>query len=109
MQVYSVLESDVAETIFLPDLLTQTPLHLAVYLNQVSVVKALVANGACLELQDQDGNTPLHVACEQGRLDCANEMLRQASPSMLTPVFETQNWRGNTAAYYILINMYETV
>ncbi|XP_017312040.1 NF-kappa-B inhibitor epsilon [Ictalurus punctatus] len=79
--------------------LYQTPLHLAVYLNQVSVVKALVANGACLELQDQDGNTPLHVACEQGRLDCANEMLRQASPSMLTPVFETQNWRGLTCLH----------
>ncbi|KAF4082534.1 hypothetical protein AMELA_G00152640 [Ameiurus melas] len=79
--------------------LYQTPLHLAVYLNQVSVVKGLVASGACLELQDQDGNTPLHVACEQGRFDCANEMLRYASPSMLTPVFETQNWRGLTCLH----------
>lgn len=88
------------ELIFLPDVLTQTPLHLAVYLNQVPVVKALVANGACLELQDQDGNTPLHVACEHSRFDCANEMMRQALPSELTPLFETQNWRGNTAVWY---------
>lgn len=88
-------------------LLTQTPLHLAVYLNQVSVVKALVVNGACLELQDQDGNTPLHVACEHGRFECANEMIRQASPSMLAPVFETQNWKGNAAANYPLINISE--
>ncbi|KAF5898629.1 NF-kappa-B inhibitor epsilon [Clarias magur] len=79
--------------------LYQTPLHLAVYLNQVPVVKALVANGACVELQDQDGNTPLHVACEHGRFECANEMIRPASPSMLTTVFETQNWRGLTCLH----------
>lgn len=95
--------------IFLPNLDTQTPLHLAVYLNQVPVVKALVANGACVELQDQDGNTPLHVACEHGTFDCANEMIRQASPSKLTLVFETQNWRGNNRTILRLTNMYETL
>ncbi|KAB5539971.1 hypothetical protein PHYPO_G00095490 [Pangasianodon hypophthalmus] len=89
--------------------LYQTPLHLAVYLNQVPVVKALVANGACLELQDQDGNTALHVACEHGRFDCANEMLRQASPSKLTPVFETQNWRGLTCLHVATLHKHHRI
>lgn len=97
MSLPSFFLSGAVELRFLPVALIQTPLHLAVYLNQVSVVKALLANGACLELQDQDGNTPLHVACEHGRLDCANEMFRQPSLSKITPVFEAQNWRGNTA------------
>ncbi|XP_036438099.1 NF-kappa-B inhibitor epsilon [Colossoma macropomum] len=74
--------------------LYQTPMHLAVYLNQPDVVKALVENGACLELQDQDGNTPLHVACEHGRLECANDMILDIYNSKLAQVFETQNWRG---------------
>ncbi|KAI4877558.1 hypothetical protein NFI96_028585 [Prochilodus magdalenae] len=74
--------------------LYQTPMHLAVYLDQRHIVKALVENGACLELQDQEGNTPLHVACEHGRLDCANDMIMDMSPTKLTQVFETQNWRG---------------
>ncbi|KAG7316460.1 hypothetical protein KOW79_020001 [Hemibagrus wyckioides] len=89
--------------------LYQTPLHLAVYLNQVAVVKALVVNGACLELQDQDGNTPLHVACEHGRFECANEMIRQASPSMLTPVFETQNWRGLTCLHVATLHKHHRI
>uniref|UniRef100_A0A3B1JF08 Nuclear factor of kappa light polypeptide gene enhancer in B-cells inhibitor, epsilon n=1 Tax=Astyanax mexicanus TaxID=7994 RepID=A0A3B1JF08_ASTMX len=79
--------------------LYQTPMHLAVYLNQPDVVKLLKENGACLELQDQDGNTPLHVACEHGRLECANEMILDSSPTKLVQVFETQNWRGLTCLH----------
>ncbi|XP_017551154.1 NF-kappa-B inhibitor epsilon [Pygocentrus nattereri] len=79
--------------------LYQTPMHLAVYLNQPDVVKALVENGACLELQDQDGNTPLHVACEHGRLECASDMILDISPTKLAQVFETQNWRGLTCLH----------
>ena len=72
----------------------QSPLHLATYLNLTDVVKKLVEKGASLELQDQDGNTALHVACHHGQTDCANEMTRDVSPSKLAPVLETQNWRG---------------
>ncbi|KAI5610977.1 NF-kappa-B inhibitor epsilon [Silurus asotus] len=79
--------------------LYQTALHLAVYLNQEFVVKALVETGACVELQDQDGNTPLHVACEHGRFECANEIIRQTSSSKLSLVFATQNWRGLTCLH----------
>lgn len=70
------------------------PLHLATYLNLTDVVKGLVEKGVSLELQDQDGNTALHVACQHGQTECATEMTREISPSKLAPVLETQNWRG---------------
>lgn len=72
----------------------QSPLHLATYLNLTDVVKGLVEKGASLELQDQDGNTALHVACQHGQTECATQMTREISPSKLAPVLETQNWRG---------------
>ncbi|KAL6095805.1 nfkbie [Pungitius sinensis] len=74
--------------------LYQSPLHLATYLNLADVVKGLVEKGASLELQDQEGNTALHVACQHGQTECAAEMTREVSPSKLVPVLETQNWRG---------------
>ncbi|XP_030627253.1 NF-kappa-B inhibitor epsilon [Chanos chanos] len=79
--------------------LYQAPLHLATYLNQPSVVQDLMKKGACLELQDQDGNTPLHVACEQGRGECASEMIHEVSSSKLAHVLEMQNWRGLTCLH----------
>ncbi|XP_051500409.1 NF-kappa-B inhibitor epsilon [Myxocyprinus asiaticus] len=79
--------------------LYQTPLHLATYLNQHTVVKDLVAKGVSLELQDQDGNTPLHVACEHGFWDCASEMIHDASPNKLAHMLEAQNWRGLTCLH----------
>ncbi|XP_051953993.1 NF-kappa-B inhibitor epsilon-like [Xyrauchen texanus] len=79
--------------------LYQAPLHLATYLNQHSIVKDLVAKGVSLELQDQDGNTPLHVACQHGFWDCANEMIHNASPNKLAHVLEAQNWRGVTCLH----------
>lgn len=72
----------------------QSPLHLATYLNLSAVVKSLVGKGASLELQDQDGNTALHVACQHGQTDCASEMIADVPPSSLALVLETQNWRG---------------
>ncbi|XP_030576677.1 NF-kappa-B inhibitor epsilon [Archocentrus centrarchus] len=74
--------------------LYQSPLHLATYLNLTEVVQSLVDKGASIELQDQDGNTALHVACQHGQIGCASEMTRDVSPSKLAPVLETQNWRG---------------
>lgn len=71
-------------------------MHLATYLSLPGVVQGLVEKGVSLELQDQDGNTPLHVACQQGGTECATEMTRDVSPSKLAPVLETQNWRGNS-------------
>ncbi|KAM7367737.1 hypothetical protein PAMP_014017 [Pampus punctatissimus] len=84
--------------------LYQSPLHLATYLDLADVVKSLVEKGASLELQDQDGNTALHVACQHGQTKCATEMTREVSPSKLEPVLETQNWRGLACLHLAALN-----
>jgi len=72
----------------------QSPLHLATYLDLTDIVKSLIDKGASLELQDQDGNTALHVACQHGQKECTTEMTRGVSLSKLAQVLRTQNWRG---------------
>ncbi|XP_028997560.1 NF-kappa-B inhibitor epsilon [Betta splendens] len=84
--------------------LYQSPLHLATYLNLPSVVKSLVEKGASLELQDQHGNTALHVACQQGQTECATEMTRYASSDELALVLKIQNWRGLTCVHVAALN-----
>ncbi|XP_017267260.1 NF-kappa-B inhibitor epsilon [Kryptolebias marmoratus] len=84
--------------------LYQSPLHLATYLNLTDVVKGLLEKGASLELQDQDGNTALHAACQHGRTDCAAEMTRDVSSSTLAPILETQNWRGLACLHLAVLN-----
>lgn len=79
--------------------LYQTPLHLATYLNQPTVMKKLLVKGVLLDLQDQEGNTPLHVACEHGLWECANEMVHDITPNTLAHVMEAQNWRGLTCLH----------
>ncbi|CAK6962735.1 NF-kappa-B inhibitor epsilon [Scomber scombrus] len=84
--------------------LYQSPLHLATYLNLTEIAKSLVEKGASLELQDQNGNTALHVACQQGQVKCATEMTREVSPSKLAPILETQNWRGLACLHLAALN-----
>ncbi|XP_047430376.1 NF-kappa-B inhibitor epsilon [Mugil cephalus] len=84
--------------------LYQSPLHLATYLNLPDVMRSLLEKGASLDLQDQDGNTALHVACQHGQTECATEMTRDVSPSKLAPVLETQNWRGLTCLHLAALN-----
>lgn len=74
--------------------LYQSPLHLAVYLDLEGVVQRLVERGASLHLQDRDGNTALHVACQHGQTECVSHMTRDVSHSKLAPVLHTHNWRG---------------
>ncbi|XP_054852081.1 NF-kappa-B inhibitor epsilon [Eublepharis macularius] len=86
--------------------LFQTPLHLSVYLEQASVVQELVLKGVNRALQDRNGNTPLHLACEQQSLECAQLLL------LWEPVFgkplesrralqdlQLQNWQGLTCLH----------
>lgn len=75
--------------------LFQTPLHLAVYLEQPSVVQALIHKGVNPGLQDRNGNTPLHLACEQQRLRCAQQLLQGTTepPGHLQDL-QLQNWQG---------------
>ncbi|XP_053918440.1 NF-kappa-B inhibitor epsilon [Cuculus canorus] len=81
--------------------LFQTPLHLAVYLEQPSVIEALIHKGVNLGLQDRNGNTPLHLACEQQRLQCAQQLLQGTAltegtdqPHEHHQDLQLQNWQG---------------
>ncbi|XP_069464964.1 NF-kappa-B inhibitor epsilon [Ambystoma mexicanum] len=99
LDILSLIPTEMAEV---QNDLFQTPLHLAVYLNQTEVARALVQKGVNLELQDRNGNTPLHVACEQENLDCAHVLLQKDGPpeSCRTseprqwPNLQLQNWQG---------------
>ncbi|NWI69973.1 IKBE inhibitor, partial [Todus mexicanus] len=78
-----------------------TPLHLAVYLEQPSVIQALIHKGVNPGLQDRNGNTPLHLACEQQRLQCAQQLLQDTAPPEDTAQphrhhqdLQLQNWQG---------------
>ncbi|KAM8809469.1 NF-kappa-B inhibitor epsilon [Eudromia elegans] len=78
--------------------LFQTPLHLAVYLEQPSVIQALIHKGVNLGLQDRNGNTPLHLACEQQRVQCAQQLLQGTDDADEPPGYQQdlqlQNWQG---------------
>ncbi|NWT40845.1 IKBE inhibitor, partial [Chroicocephalus maculipennis] len=81
--------------------LFQTPLHLAVYLEQPSVIQALIHKGVNPGLQDRNGNTPLHLACQQQRLQCAQQLLQASAPPQGTAQphgqqqdLQLQNWQG---------------
>uniref|UniRef100_A0A8D0L2K2 NFKB inhibitor beta n=1 Tax=Sphenodon punctatus TaxID=8508 RepID=A0A8D0L2K2_SPHPU len=55
--------------------LGQTALHIAVILSASDFVHKLVAAGAGLCLQEKGGHTALHLACREGRRDCARTLL----------------------------------
>nr|UCK81537.1 NF-kappa-B inhibitor alpha-like protein [Arenicola marina] len=48
----------------------QTPLHLAVLTHQPFVARKLLCWGATLDVRNQRGDTPLHIACRNGSFDC---------------------------------------
>jgi len=59
-----------------------TPLHRAAFMGHESVVAVLLENGALPTLQNADGDTALHKALEQGKLNVA-ESLANSCPAAL--------------------------
>ncbi|KAM5263274.1 NF-kappa-B inhibitor epsilon [Ctenodactylus gundi] len=78
--------------------LYQTALHLAVHLDQLGAVRALVLKGASLGLQDRHGDTALHVACQRQHLACARCLLEERPEPGRGPSppldLQLQNWQG---------------
>lgn len=80
----------------------QTPLHLSVYLEQPRVVQALVLKGVNTAVQDRNGNTPLHLACEQQNLECVQLLLllqettsdENLEARKCSQNLQIQNWQG---------------
>ena len=61
----------------------KTPLHLLLNGHR-DVVQELVARGANLEATDNDGKTPLHLACLNGHLDVVQELVARGAGLFVT-------------------------
>lgn len=93
--------------------LLQSPLHLAVLMDLPKTVRCLVLSGAALDVRNRIGNTPLHVACELGRVECVRELLRPiagdestacdgttpSSPRPLEQDLEIRNYEGQMCVH----------
>ena len=55
--------------------LLQTPLHLAVLTNQVSLIRRLVVAGADTVSRDKEGNMAIHLGCRNNSLDILRALL----------------------------------
>ncbi|XP_005987930.1 NF-kappa-B inhibitor beta [Latimeria chalumnae] len=90
--------------------LGQTALHIAVIIRLPEFVKKLVEAGASLCVQENGGNTPLHIACKESRWDCA-QMLLTPPPESHGPRdsedFKKQldciNYKGHTALHLAVL------
>ncbi|XP_072345588.1 NF-kappa-B inhibitor epsilon-like isoform X2 [Scyliorhinus torazame] len=91
--------------------LFQTPLHLATYTQQTNIVRHLVVKGADTELQDRNGNSPLHLACLYSLEECIQALTKpvtakergclgcEASDELRTRNLEQHNWQGLTCLH----------
>ena len=51
------------------DSLHHTPLHIAAKRNHISAVKILLTKGADMQLKDDNGDQPIHIAAEAGNYE----------------------------------------
>jgi len=65
-----------------------TPLHVAVKLNRVELVKILISAGANVNVADgKSGHTPLHLAAESGQLDVVELLLAKRADIQLASYY----------------------
>lgn len=81
--------------------LLQAPLHLAVLTGQISIVRALINNGANVTLRDQQGNTPLHIACRKGDRDSVSVLVQSfgSDVNKRAKYFSMKNCDGLTCVH----------
>ncbi|KGL94894.1 NF-kappa-B inhibitor alpha, partial [Charadrius vociferus] len=84
----------------------QTPLHLAVITDQPEITEHLLKAGCDLEIRDFRGNTPLHIACQQGSLRSVSVLTQYCQPHHLLPVLQAANYNGHTCLHLASIQGY---
>nr|XP_009925668.1 PREDICTED: NF-kappa-B inhibitor alpha [Haliaeetus albicilla] len=84
----------------------QTPLHLAVITDQPEIAEHLLKAGCDLELRDFRGNTPLHIACQQGSLRSVSVLTQYCQPHHLLAVLQATNYNGHTCLHLASIQGY---
>ena len=85
----------------LTNYVAQTPLHLAVIVRDVHIVRLLLAAGASSDVRDSNGNTPLHAACRDGHHEIVETLLSSDtfSRKVNAPELETRNYDGQTCLH----------
>ncbi|XP_039561336.1 NF-kappa-B inhibitor alpha [Passer montanus] len=86
--------------------LSQTPLHLAVITDQPEIAEHLLKAGCDLEIRDFRGNTPLHIACQQGSLRSVSVLTQYCQPHHLLAVLQAANYNGHTCLHLASIQGY---
>ncbi|XP_009462373.1 PREDICTED: NF-kappa-B inhibitor alpha [Nipponia nippon] len=89
--------------------LSQTPLHLAVITDQPEIAEHLLKAGCDLEIRDFRGNTPLHIACQQGSLRSVSVLTQYCQPHHLLAVLQATNYNGHTCLHLASIQGYLAV
>ena len=72
----------------------QTALHLATNLNLPGIVEDLLLAGADVDLQDINGNTPFHIVCKKGHLQCLDIFLSNMTSEKLRKIAQLTNNEG---------------
>lgn len=105
VSMVSALDPELLDT---PNLLLQTPLHLAVLVRNVELVELLAQHGADFGCRDLHGNTPLHIASYHGYDDIVACLLRYAgqrkSNSNFIPGINDRNYEGQTCLHLSTFN-----
>ncbi|KAM7230659.1 hypothetical protein CapIbe_018149 [Capra ibex] len=105
MEVVRQVKGDLAFLNFQNNL-QQTPLHLAVITNQPEIAEALLEAGCDPELRDFRGNTPLHLACEQGCLASVGVLTQPRGTQQLHSILQATNYNGHTCLHLASIHGY---
>ena len=66
--------------------------------NQPGIAEALLKAGCDPELRDFRGNTPLHLACEQGCLASVAVLTQTCTPQHLHSILQATNYNGRSAS-----------
>nr|XP_031534642.1 NF-kappa-B inhibitor alpha [Vicugna pacos] len=105
MEVVRQVKGDLAFLNFQNNL-QQTPLHLAVITNQPEIAEVLLEAGCDPELRDFRGNTPLHLACEQGCLASVGVLTQTRQTQHLHSILQATNYNGHTCLHLASIHGY---
>lgn len=93
-----------------------SPLHVAVLTHQPEIVRHLIVAGADLTVRNYRGNTPLHVACENGDLECVmalteplseterSNVLNKKRSGIFPQDLEQRNYVGETCLHLATAN-----
>lgn len=84
--------------------LCQTALHLAVIVDQPECVRGLLWGGASAELQERGGNTPLHLAVRELRMECVRELT--SCPRLSLEHLTITNYSGKTPCPGTLLRLH---